>query len=94
MPTALGYALASLAAVVGVAGTLMLVVLLLAGGANGTPELLRQFKVYMVLSGFGGGVCLAGAIVLMVNGRFAWASLLGALPMVFLLGMTVWVSLR
>ena len=94
MPTVAGYVLASIAAVVGVAGTLMLVVLFLAGGANGTPELIRQLKIYMALSGVGGVACLAGSIALLAYGRFWWASLVGALPMIFLLGMMIWVSLR
>ena len=48
----------------------------------------------MLLSGVGGVACLAGGIVLMLYGHFALASFVGAFPMIFLLGMMIWGSVR
>ena len=86
--------LASLAIAVGVLGTLMVLVFAMASGANSTPEQIRLIKLVMLTSGIVGVGCVVGGIVLIVKGFPGWASLVGALPMIFVFVMMVWLTVR
>lgn len=86
--------LAALTIVAGVLGTLTILGFTLAGSANASPELLRQLKRFMIGTGIGGLICLAGGILLLVRGMPGWGALLGGLPILFIAGAIVWIMVR
>lgn len=86
--------LASLAVAAGAIGTLTLLTLEMAGGANSSEAQIRQLKMWMLVTGVGGLVSLAGGIWLIVKGMPGWGGLLGALPMIVLVVGIIWVSIR
>jgi hypothetical protein len=70
------------------------VTLLMACGANATPEVIRNIKLFMLATTVVGLASFAGGIVLIVVGRHGWAALAGAFPMLFIIGSMIWVSVR
>lgn len=84
--------LAALATVVGACGSLMLFVLLLAGSPNSSPEQIRLIKWLMLLCAVAGLLCFGGGIFLTARAHPALASLVGALPMIVLVSLMIWVE--
>lgn len=70
--------LASPSIAVGVFGTLMILVVAMASGANSTPEQIRQLKLFMLGAGVVGLGCVAVGILLIIKGFPGWASVVGA----------------
>lgn len=84
--------LGSLAVAAGVVGTLMILVMLMAGGANSTPQQITTIK--WLLAGFSaaGLVCLVGGIVLIARSFPITGGAVGVLPMVLVFAGLIWFS--
>jgi|JI10StandDraft_1071094.scaffolds.fasta_scaffold1365279_2 hypothetical protein len=85
-------ALAIAAILLGIAGSLALVTLLLASGANASPHDLVVLKRWLLVIAVGGVGVVALGIWLIVGGRPWWAAAVGSLPMTALLGLIAWVE--
>ncbi|MFT3786890.1 MAG: hypothetical protein QM770_12105 [Tepidisphaeraceae bacterium] len=79
---------------VGLLGTLTIVTLLIAGGANSTPDQIRTLKLLTLVALVAQLAILAGSVWLIWAGRPAWAGLLGAAPMLFVIGAIVLLSVQ
>jgi len=86
--------LASLAIAFGVLGTLMILVVAMACGANSTPEQIRQIKLIMLASAIGGLACFGVGVMLLAKGFPWWAGFVGGLPMIVVGVTMVWLTLR
>lgn len=85
-------ALAIVAWLIGAMGLLMLLTLLLAGGANSTKERLRRIKRLLLTTALMGMGILVGSAWLMVEGRPLWAAGLGVVPAAIVLGLMIWAE--
>lgn len=86
--------LAGLAAAVGALGTLMFLVMALAGAPNSSPQQLTMLKIFCLVTAVVGLLCLAGSIWLNVRGHPGWSSAVGIFPMAAFLVACIWVSLK
>lgn len=84
--------LAALAIGAGACGSLMLFVMIMAGGANSTPEQIRVLKWLMLACAVGGLICFAGGVGLVIRSHPALAGAVGVLPMVVLVGLMIWAE--
>lgn len=83
---------AGLAVAAGVLGTLMILVMCLAGGANSTPLQIRRIKQIMLLTAVLGAAMAAGGIWLIVKGFPGYAALVGGFPMLFVIAAGFYLS--
>lgn len=66
--------------------------LLLAGGANSSPEQIRLIKWLMLACVVGGLICCGGGIFLICRAHPVWGGVLGAVPMILLVGAMIWAE--
>lgn len=85
---------AIMALVIGVLGTLSLLTLLMAGGANSTDAQIRAIKMWMLVTAIGGLLTFVGGVWLTAIGKHWIGAGVGILPMVVLIGLMVWVSIK
>lgn len=90
IPTVLG----GLAVAGGLLCTFMLVILFFAGMPNSKPDELRMIKLYTWGMFLGGVVCAAGGIGLLIAGRPWWGAGVGTLPVLGMIVLLTWVSIR
>ncbi len=86
--------LSSFAIAAGAVGTLMLLTLGLAGGANSTPAQIRMLKRFMLATALGGAGCFAGGIWILYKGFPGYAGLVGALPLIVVVVGMIWLTIR
>lgn len=84
--------LASLAIAIGAMGALCLLVMLMAGGANSTPEQIRLIKWLMLATVVGGLIVCVGGIVLICKSHPVWGGVVGVMPMAVLIGLMIWAE--
>lgn len=85
--------LAALATAAGLCATLMILVLLMASGANSTEQEIRTLKFWLLGFSIGGLLCLSLGILLTCKAHPIFGGLIGALPGFVLVGGMVWLSL-
>jgi hypothetical protein len=71
----------------------MILVMLMASGANSTPEQIRTLKLWMLLFVVGGIVCLSLGALLVWKAHPITGGLIGCLPMGVVFGGVVWFSI-
>ena len=84
--------LATLAIAAGVLGTLTLATMLLAGGANSSPEQIRQIKLLLLATAVGGLTCMGVGILLVFKSHPLWGGIVGAVPMGIVFTGIVWLT--
>ena len=85
--------LATLAIAAGIVGTLTIVTFLLAGGANSSPEQIRQIKWWILATVVGGLICLGLGTLLVFKAHPLWGGLVGAVPFVFVFASIIWLQI-
>ena len=83
--------LAVLSTLAGVGASLLMLVLLMAGGANSTETQIRQIWIFfwtvIALAALG----VIGAVVCFVKARYGLAAACGIAPAVFCVGLLTWM---
>jgi hypothetical protein len=92
MPSWLTTILAALCALAGLAGTLTLLVFMMAGGANSSPAAAQTLVRIMWATAFAGLLCLAGEVALVCGGKPLVGSILGLMPLVVMVGLFLWTA--
>jgi ABC-type Mn2+/Zn2+ transport system permease subunit len=82
-----------LAGVAGTIGFLMVLVMLMAGGANSTPQQIRRIKQLMLLTTVVGLGCVIGGAWLSVRGSPWWGSGVAMVPAVFVFVGMIWLTI-
>lgn len=78
--------------VAGVIGTLMILVFLMAGGANSTPAQIRRIKLAMLATAVLGVGCVVGGVWLSTYGYRGWGCGVALAPALFVFGAMVWLT--
>lgn len=86
--------LAVLSLAAGALGSLMLLTLCMAGGANSTPAQIHAIKIWMLVIAVVGLVTFIGGVWLTASGRPWWGAAVGGLPMLVTVTLMVWVSFK
>jgi hypothetical protein len=79
--------------VAGVIGFLMVLVTLMAGGANSTPLQIRRIKQGMLLTTILGLACVVGGVWLGTRGYTWWGCGVAMTPAVFVLVAMLWLTI-
>lgn len=90
MPSWLSTILAALCAIAGLAGTLTLLVFMIAGSANLSPPAAQTLTRVMWATSFAGLLCLAGEVALLCGGKPLVGSIIGVMPLVVTVALFVW----
>lgn len=77
---------------IGALGTLMALVMLLAGGANSTPAQLASIKRWMLAWGVIGACSLIGCVWLLQTRRPLTAAGVGVFPMLAVIAVFLWIE--
>lgn len=83
--------MAALSMLVGAGGVLMMLVMLLAGSANSTPQKLWQIKMMMLGLGVCAGAGVIGGVWALIAGRPGLASAIGAAPAAVSVGLFIFL---
>lgn len=78
----------------GALGTLVILVFILAGGANSKPEEAAMLRMWLIASAAGGLACFAGGIALLSMHKPGFAALVGAAPMLFVVGCMIYLTMK
>ncbi len=81
--------LAVLGIVAGAAASLVMIVMLLAGGANAKPETITQIKWLMAATALVGLLAVIGAIWTFTQGKHGLSGALGVAPLVYVIVLTI-----
>jgi hypothetical protein len=81
-----------LSAIVGVAGTLTILIAAMASGANASPGQTRRIRLTMLVTVVGGLACVSGGVLLTRSGRPMAGCIVALGPTVFVLVMMVWLG--
>lgn len=71
----------------------MLITLMLAGGANSSPEQIRLLKWLMLGMTVVGILSLAGGILLIVKAHPVWGGVVGSVPVVGFLALMIYAAI-
>lgn len=92
MSNIIGVILAVVGGGIGALGTLMALVMLLAGGANSTPAQLTSIKRWMLAWGVIGVASLVGCVWLLQARRPMTAAGVGVFPMLAVIAVFLWIE--
>jgi hypothetical protein len=85
--------LSGLAIAAGVLGTMTLFTFCIACGANSSPAEIRTIKLWMLAIVLSGMLCLGGGVLLAARGMPIYGSVVGAMPMIILVSLMVWLTI-
>lgn len=88
----LAQAVAVAATLAGAVAALCLLVLLMASAPNGTPEFLARLKWGMIATSVAGVAVFGIAMWLTFTGKPLVGGLLGASPILWIIGLFIWVD--
>lgn len=81
------------AGVAGVIGMMMVLVVLMAGGANSTPLQIRRIKQGMLLTTVLGLACVIGGVRISLYGYRWWGCAVAMAPAVFVFVAMIWLGI-
>lgn len=79
--------------VAGILGTLMILVALMAGGANSTPRQIRIIKWSMLITTILGLACAIGGVWLATRGYSWWGGGVAVAPAVVVFVVMMWLTI-